>query len=202
MALVSLAAVALTTESHAQTRERLVRVGFSGGAAVPLGDIADYANAGASVQGFLQIAPSDFPASFRVGALYSRFGGKDGARLTLPPTVPGSGAVAPQALVDGTQILGGLAQVRVEFAKQRSVRPYLIGGAGAFNVRQTFAQLQSGNSVDKVRFGVDGGAGVTFNFAGADAFLEARVNNLFGADGVARELSSLRVVPISFGVVF
>ncbi|MCU0646426.1 MAG: hypothetical protein MUF00_00405 [Gemmatimonadaceae bacterium] len=192
----------LAPTAEAQNRERLVRIGFSGGAAVPIGDIADYANAGAAVQGFLQIAPANWPTTFRLGALYSRFAGKDGASLTLPPTPVGSGIPTQQALVDGTQLLGGLAQVRYELAKGSSVRPYVIGGAGAFNVRQTFADLRSGNSVDKVRFALDGGAGFTFAFAGADAFVEARISNLFGADGVARELSSLRVVPISFGVVF
>jgi hypothetical protein len=192
---------ALVLPAQAQTGERLVRIGFSGGAAVPMGDVADVTNAGLSVQGFLQIAPSGFPATFRVGALYSRLAGKDGATLTLPPTVPGSGFAAPAAPVDGTQLLGGLAQVRFELSKG-NVRPYLLGGVGAYNVRQTFASLQSGNSVDKVRMGVDGGAGFTFNFGGADAFIEARISNLFGTTGVAPELNSIRLVPISFGVVF
>jgi hypothetical protein len=195
-----LAAVALP--AHGQSGERLIRIGFSGGAALPTGDVANVTGSGLAVQGFLQVAPRGVPATLRIGALYSRLPGTDGATLTLPPTIPGSGFSAPAAPVDGTQLLGGLAQVRFELSKGSSVRPYLIGGVGAYNVRQTFASLQAGSNVDKVRMGVDGGAGFSFNFGGADAFLEARLTNLFSTTGVARELSSIRVIPISFGVVF
>jgi hypothetical protein len=191
----------LAAPALAQSGERLLRIGFSGGGAVPTGDLSNVTNAGLAVQGFVQIAPSGFPATFRVGAFYSRLAGKEGTSLTLPPTIPGSGIAAPLAPVDGTQLLGGLAQLRYELSRG-SMRPYLIGGVGAYNVRQTFGQLQSGSSVDKVRMGVDGGAGFAFNFGGADAFLEARLTNLFSTTGVARELGSIRVVPISFGVVF
>jgi opacity protein-like surface antigen len=194
-------ATALATPAVAQDRERLFRIGFSGGAAVPTGDLTTIANAGLAVQGFVQVAPSGLPGVFRIGALYSRFAAKDGAFLTLPPTPEGSGIPRPQAPVDGTELLGGLASARFDLSKG-SVRPYLIGGLGAINVRQQFATLQSGGTTNEIRFSVDGGAGFSFNLAGADAFIEARFTNIFGADKIAPELSAIRVIPISFGVVF
>ncbi len=194
-------ATAVATPAHAQDRQRPIRIGFSGGGAVPTGDLSTIASAGMAVQGFVQVAPSGLPGTFRIGALYSRFAGKDGVSLTLPPTPEGSGLPRPTAPVDGTQLLGGLASARFDLSKG-SVRPYLIGGVGAINVRQQFATLQSGGTTNEVRFSVDGGAGFSFNLAGADAFLEARFTNIFGTDKIAPELSAIRVIPISFGVVF
>lgn len=71
---------------------------------------------------------------------------------------------------------------------------------GGFNVRSA---LETGGSTSgsKLQFGVDGGAGLGLKVGSLEAFVEARVQNVY-TDRGAIDTKSIRSVPVTFGVLF
>jgi len=71
-----------------------------------------------------------------------------------------------------------------------TVAPYLIGGAGLYNIGG------SGGGGSSNKFGWAIGGGITMPLSGFDTFLEARYNQVQGNGG------SSKFIPITFGVMF
>jgi opacity protein-like surface antigen len=168
---------------HSAAAARPVKFGFGGGMSVPISDAKTAFKNGIHGKGMVMWSPPVLPLALRGSVGYSRFDLK-----SLAPGVDGTGS-----------ILSGLANVSYGFPVG-PVKPYIIAGVGAFNMKATVAGA-SGPS--ETKFGVDGGAGVEFKLGGISAFIEGKVENIFTDQGVSSALASKTlIVPVTFGIFF
>lgn len=190
LAAASLAFAGTTTQLHAQQHK--IRVGFGGGMSVPVSDAGDAYKTGFNGKGFLLVHLGPLP-SLRLDLGYQKF---DFAQQFQNPS---SGPSADAT----TQILSGVAGLHLDLIHVGPVRPYLIAGLGAFNMRSSLDSLGNDTgTVSRTRFGIDGGAGLAFTLGKRiDAFVEAKVQNIYTEQGMI-DTKSIRVIPITFGIMF
>lgn len=200
LVFAGLAAALFAAPVHAQQgfgggyeEVRLVQFGIGGGAIIPRTDARfQEVLTGATGQAFLliRIAPG-FPA-VRIGADFSRMKFGDPTR-TVAGTLSGS---------TRTQV-GGIASLRFDLLRGR-VRPYLLGGVGAFSIRD--AVTVSGSAVDtnlsSTEIGIDGGGGISFQLGRLRGFVESRIQNVYTKDEGLINTKSIQAIPITFGLIF
>jgi opacity protein-like surface antigen len=181
-----------TTASEFSARR--VQVGLGGGVVVPRNNPnAQEVLKGASGQAFvlLQIAPG-FPP-LRFGADFSRMKFGEVQR----------GASGGSVGSTRTQ-LGGIASMRFDLLPG-PVRPYVLAGVGAFNIREAIAAAALGGSVETLtstKVGLDGGAGLSFRMGRISGFLESRFQNVYTRDAGLINPKSIQSIPVTFGIVF
>ncbi|HET7552148.1 MAG TPA: outer membrane beta-barrel protein [Gemmatimonadaceae bacterium] len=190
LAAASLALTAVATGANAQQHK--IRVGFGGGMSVPVSDAGDAFKSGFNGKGFLLVNLGGLP-SLRIDLGYQKFDYKQEFQNPL-------GSDATDAT---SQILSGVAGLHIDLIRVGPVRPYLLAGLGAFNVRSSLDSLGNDTgTVSQTKFGIDGGAGVAFTLGKRlDAFVEAKVQNIYTDQGVI-DTKSIRVIPITFGIMF
>ena len=155
-----------------------VRFGVSGGLSVPTGDLADDVDAGYSIAGHLFLKPSSMESvRFRGDVSYDRF--------------------AYKGDIDGNRSnLGFVGNVLIDLTTDGGVQPYLLGGLGAFNGKNS----RTGGSVDRstssTDFGIQLGGGLTFELSGFSTFIEAKYVNVFTNN------TNTAYLPITFGIRF
>jgi hypothetical protein len=192
-ALTATAVAAQNIPATAMTSSRPVQFGIGGGAIVPRNNakVQDILT-GATGQAFLlvQIAPG-FPA-LRIGA--------DFARMSFGK--PQQGVVGVPDGSTRTQ-LGGIASLRFNLLPG-PVKPYVIAGVGAFNIRDAIANVaQTGTaSVSSTQFGIDGGGGVSFRMGRISGFVETRIQNVYTKGTGVIDTKSIQAFPITFGLMF
>jgi hypothetical protein len=111
-------------------------------------------------------------------------------------------------------VLDGVAGMRVDVL-HGAVRPYLLAGVGAFNVRDalrnaatsaatgsTGGQAALADAMTSTNLGVDGGAGVSFRFGRLDGFVETRLQNVYTRQRGLIDTKSIQSFPIAFGLTF
>ena len=167
---------------------RPIRVMLGGGAALPLGDFGDRYERGYTVQGALLINFAGFPINLRTDVNYSNMKLKD---LFNPG---GQTALAD----DATKIFGGLLSLTVPLGAG-PIRPYVMAGLGAFNVDP--AQISATPTKSSVEFAINGGAGLQLRLFGLEAFVEARLNNVYTDKGII-DTKGIQMIPLTFGVIF
>lgn len=171
-----IAAVMGPATLRAQSTERSVSVGVSGGLSLPMGDLGDVANSGYNLTGHLFFKPAALQSvRLRADVSFDRWDYKD--------VVVFEGS---------TRAIGFVGNVVYDFPTESSsmLRPYALGGLGIFNAKNSETDESDTN------LGLQVGGGLTFQLSGFSTFAEARFVNVFG-DG-----SSSRYVPITFGVRF
>ena len=176
--------------------EPLVRIGFGGGMSVPRTGWRDAVRSGINGQGFVLLRlPGGLPA-LRVALDYQKFDWKETAQSVATELT--SGALGAEGR---TETFGGVGGFRMELLRG-PVRPYVMAGVGAFNVRSAIA-LASGASESsaEMNFGVDGGAGISLRLGRLDAFIEARIQNVYTQKGFV-DTKSIQVIPVTFGILF
>ena len=174
-ALVLSAIAAAAMPAHAQRR---TTIGFAAGASVPVGDLGDATSTGFHALGTLAISGSAAtPLGFRVDGMYNSLSGKSsGPDLTIW-TVNGNLVFALPGMM---------------------ATPYLIGGAGWYNTKTDEDDVDSSNN-----FGLNGGIGARFSLSGFSTFAEVRFHNIFGEKNeFTDERPSLRMIPLTFGILF
>ena len=174
--MVMAALVAVAVPAHAQRR---TSVGFAAGASIPVGDLGDATSTGFHVLGTLAVSGSaSAPIGFRVDGMYNSLSGKSSGPDVNVWTVNGNLVFA---LPGGTM-----------------ATPYLIGGAGWYNTKTDESGAQANNN-----FGLNGGIGARFALSGFSTFAEVRFHNIFGPkDEITGDRPSLRIVPLTFGILF
>jgi opacity protein-like surface antigen len=188
--------------------ERPIRIGIGGGVSMPVGDFKngdasalrrDFKQ-GAAGQGYIEFRAPGTPFGFRASVTYNRFGV---GNLQLG----GSGAQAAAASDGYSQVLGGLANVSLQLPTG-PIRPYVLAGLGAFNVKNTASLAATPGGVvaapdeSSTNFGVNGGAGVLIRLGGIEGFAEARVANVYTKQEKFANLKNLQYIPITFGLSF
>lgn len=155
--------------------DRLVTLGVSGGVSLPNGDYTEGLESGYTLAGHLYLKPGTFTSlRFRGDVSFDKWN-----------------AEAENA--GSFRSLGFVVNAMYEFptASTSIVRPYLLGGLGAFNTEASDADSDSDTNL-----GLQVGGGLNFALSGFTTFAEAKFVNVF-TDG-----SSLRYIPITFGVRF
>ena len=173
--LVAASAVALSASAAvAQSALKPLSFGVTGGASMPTGDFGDVASTGYNVGALLEFKPVASPVSLRFEGTYQSFDFKDG--------------------FDGNaRIIAGLANAAFRLPVGSMIRPYLIGGAGMYNVGGEVA----GVKVDSEnKFGINGGAGFELPLTGISTFVEARYHSVF------TENTNTNLFPVTVGIRF
>jgi len=182
IASAALLAIGAETLSAQQASPRTINVGLAGGVAFPVGDFADDADLenGFTVLGYLGWQPAFQPFGIRGEVSYTRFG---------VDTFFGDGDVTK---------LGGAANVILTVSNDGNFRPYVIGGAGVYNVKEKFdADIIEFETDDQTKLGLNGGVGARFRLGGINGTLEARYLSVF-LEGDR----NMNVIPITIGLEF
>ena len=165
-AAVAVATVVSVSAGTAQS----ARFGLGGGVTLPLREYHTTDNAGWHLLGKVEIDIPESPIDVRVDGMYSRTGQK----------APSTG---------NTTLAGGTADLLYHIPTSvPGLRPYVLGGAGAYNVDV------NGGSTTKFSWGA--GLGASFEVGAIHAFAESRYISIH-LPGTA-----LRFVPITAGLVF
>jgi opacity protein-like surface antigen len=184
-----------------QPHEHAVRIGLGGGMSVPVNEAGDALKTGLHGQGFLLV---NFGRLLHFGMLptlrfnlgYQQFSYKD--------AVTGGQGSTTTALENAeSQILSGVAGLQISLL-HGPVRPYLLAGVGAYRIQNSVDSAGSGiatSTTSSIKLGIDGGAGLALRLGRIDAFVEGKVQNVYSDQGLI-DTKSIRVIPISFGIVF
>lgn len=175
-ALILSAVAAVAMPAHAQRRTSF---GFAAGATVPVGDLGDGVSTGFHALGTLAISgTATSPLGFRIDGMYNNLSGKS------------SGPDVTIWSLNGNLVFA--------FPGGSMATPYIIGGAGWYNTKADVDGSESSNN-----FGLNGGVGARFALSGFSTFAEVRFHNIFGdKNEITDERPSLRMIPITFGIMF
>lgn len=206
VSLLTLAVAAMPTLVLAQRAASPATVILSGGAAMPMGDLDDIGNTGFALAGGVEFGTSMLPFGLRAELGYTRFGALD---ASFPDGEGGTVNIdiRPSNLA---LTLNAILAPAVSATSPATVRPYAIAGVGFYNAKID-ADVEGGGfdfggSDDKGGFGLNGGAGVRFQFVGFSSFIEARYHHLFKgmpdleSESETAEWKSAGYLPIVFGI--
>ncbi|MCI0434584.1 MAG: porin family protein [Gemmatimonadetes bacterium] len=166
---------------------RMIRIGFGGGMAVPVGDAGDAFDSGVNGQACLLVSLGVLPPlRFNLG--YQKFDLKSQGLISATGT---------------TTIVSGVAGLSIDLFQAGPFRPYVTAGLGAFNVNEDVVDgfVSPDGSTSSVNFGIDGGAGLAIRLGRVEGFVEARVQNVYTESGVV-DAESIRSIPVTFGFLF
>ncbi|MGH8523067.1 MAG: hypothetical protein ACREXY_02250 [Gammaproteobacteria bacterium] len=149
-------------------------VSVAGGIAVPVGSAADALNTGYNASFALTAKPPLASVGIRLEGMFNSFGFKDNS----------VGA-------NTQRILAGIANATLSDASTPLRSFYLIAGIGAYNTKVIGGPPTDPNN----DIGFNVGIGITLT-TGVGTFLEARYHH------VPSEVSTLRLVPVTFGLKF
>lgn len=171
-AIAGIALVSLPFEARAQmsTVVKPIQFGIAGGASIPMGDLSDVANTGFNGTVTVGLNPASFPLGIRFDGAYNQWGAKAISDNLHAWSVTGNVVYKMPGVV---------------------ISPYLIGGAGVYNLGSSGSGSNSEND-----FGFNAGAGLSMGLSGFDTFLEARYNH------VSNDVGSTSFIPITFGIMF
>ena len=175
-------AAQLPTEMPAQ---RPIRIGFGGGFSVPTSDARKAFENGINGQAYLLVS-SGFLPPFRINLGYEKFDLKD--------------AILGGATGEST-ILSGVAALSFNLFQLGPVRPYVVAGLGAFNIKDVLESAGGEAETSSTHFGIDGGAGLALRIGPIEGFIEGRVQNVYTEAGVV-DAKNIRAIPVTFGILF
>ena len=164
-------AAGIPAAAHAQTPASPVTLVLMGGAAMPMGDLDDIGDMGFTLGAGAEFGMSALPFGLRAELGYTRFG------EVSQDFGDGSIAVRPSNLAVTINAIMGPSVPAAQ------IRPYFIAGVGFYNAKID-ATIESpdfnlsGNE-SKAGVGLNGGAGIRFQFVGFSSFIEARYHHLF-----------------------
>ncbi len=178
--LAKFAAVAalMITPAMVSAQSSAVGFGLSGGLSVPTGDLGDAVDAGYSIAGHVFLKSSSMKSlRFRGDVSYNGFDYKN---------------------IDASyRSLGFVGNALIDLSTNGGVKPYVLGGLGAFNGKRSTqigsAAVVSTSSTD---VGIQVGGGLNFQLSGFSTFLEVKYVNVF------TDNNSAGYIPITFGVRF
>jgi opacity protein-like surface antigen len=182
--LVVLVSSPLAASAQVGLAKHFVTVGVGGGMSVPVSNAGDAFQNGFNLQGFARLNVPKLPVMPRFDLNFSRFD-LDATQIGVPGT---------------SQILSALANLQFNVLPLGPVRPYVIAGLGAYSLK-TETEGISPASVSNVRFGINGGAGVTLHLGMINGYVEGRIDNIYTEKGVI-DTNQIQLVPVTFGLTF
>jgi opacity protein-like surface antigen len=196
VAVLLAAGIPVLTHAQAPVAASPITVAIMGGAAMPMGDLDDIGDMGFNLGAGVEFGVSSLPFGLRAELAYTRFGAWD---ISSPD---GSLSIRPSNLA---VTLNAVVGPTVPAA---TVRPYFIGGLGFYNAKfdvdATGDEIDISGSDSKGGFGLNGGAGVRFQFVGFSSFIEARYHHMFKGmpdiESADESWTSAGYLPIVFGI--
>jgi hypothetical protein len=208
-ALLFAAATAATSPAAAQSSrlaagsQPTVHVGIAGGVVIPrTGASARTIENGLHGQAFALVRlPGGLPAlRLNVDYDHMRFGRPTTGTTGTTPTA--GAAEAPDAT---RTMIDGVAGLHLDLL-HGPVRPYVVAGVGAFNIRDALRTAATGGALPdattSTNLGVDGGAGLAFRLGRIDGFVETRLRNVYTRQRGLVDTRSIQSLPIAFGLTF
>jgi len=194
--LASFAIAATVSVAHAQMSStadmgsnRMVSFGIGGGVSVPVSDASDAFKTGFNGQGFVRFNLHQLPIQPRIDFTFSKFDLSDAKLQT--PGASGTG-----------QIFAGIANVQYSFSHSGPVRPYIVGGLGAYNTKTDVSGIPNVTNSSSTDFGINAGAGMVFRLGTmVSGYVEGRIDNVYSNKGFI-DANSVQVIPVTFGLVF
>jgi hypothetical protein len=177
------AAVALgTLLSAPAARAQGAEFSLGGGLGVPTGNFDNTNKLGWMGLAAISFVPNGAPVGIQIDGQYQQY------------KFDGGGSSKERFLI-------GTANVVFKFktSDQSVFRPYLIGGGGVYNFKDTGATTVGGvtsTAGSTTKFGLNAGAGFDFKAGGAGLFVESRFHDVFTAG------SDRTFVPITVGIRF
>jgi opacity protein-like surface antigen len=165
---------------HAQGAE----FSLGGGIGFPLSNFDDIANIGWNGLAGFSVVPTGWPVGIQVDGQFQQY------KLD-------ENAVGFSGLKDRFLIGTGNLVYKFKTSEESSIRPYIIGGGGVYNVKTTGSDNVGtvvGTSNSTTKFGINAGAGFDFKAGSAGLFIEGRFHDVF-TDG-----PNLKFIPITVGV--
>lgn len=149
---------------------------LGGGVAVPLGNFDDVVKMGWQGTAAVSFAPRNLPVGIQVDGSFGQFG--DESPLDIK-----------------SQLVYGTANAVYRFVSSADskVRPYVVGGGGVYNSKETGSDALGGSTT---KFGINAGAGFDFKAGSAGLFVEGRFHDVFV------EGPNLKFFPINLGIRF
>lgn len=199
--LFLLSVAAASPSLSAQTVSSPVTVTVASGAAIPMGDLGDLAKTGFTFGGGVEFGAPTLPFGLRAELIYSRFGEK-----SFTFTDPDLGSFTAESRPSNLNV--NLNAVIAPTVPAAQIRPYAIAGVGFYNTTIDVSFSGGGTSFSgdesKGSFGLNGGAGVRFQFVGFSSFVEARYHHVFkaipDAESQTESWKSGGYLPIMFGI--
>jgi opacity protein-like surface antigen len=150
---------------------------LGGGATLPLGSFDDAFKLGWHGTGAVSFVPQNIPVGFQIDGTYSQLSDETPADIK-------------------SQLIYGTGNVVYKFkvSEETKFRPYLIGGAGAYNIKAKGDGVPLGLDESVTKFGLNAGAGFDFKAGSAGVFVEGRFHNVF-TEGENRSF-----IPFTVGV--
>jgi opacity protein-like surface antigen len=181
--VAALAAVALSASASSAQSNKAISLGISGGAAIPVSDLGEDFNTGYNGTVSLMFRSVGSPIGLRVDGMYNRMSVKNDRTIGIP----GFG------VLDAIAISSANANL-VYNLPGTGMTPYLIGGAGVYNLKSDVDGADDPDSENKL--GVNGGIGASFQLSGFNTFIEARYHHVFS------ENVATKFIPVTFGISF
>ncbi len=174
---------------------RPLQFGIGGGAIIPRTN-ARYQDvmAGAVGQAYLLLRLAPGLPALRIGA--------DFARMKFGEA--SAGAASSESPIGSTRTqLGGIASLRFDLLPG-PVRPYILAGVGAFNIRDALNAdgNLSAETLSTTKIGFDGGAGLSFRMGRINGFIESRIQNVYTKQQGLIDTKSIQSFPVTFGLIF
>ena len=187
--VIGASALLIAATAHAQGTSpsgRPFKLGGQLGASVPMGDFGDGADLGFHLGGLIEYKPASLPMSLRGELTYHRNGLKDDFFGSDFGSIDGN--------FSQIDFVGNAVMPFGDAAS--TARPYVIGGLGLYRLKAS-AEFEGVDISDtQTKFGLNFGAGLTFNLSGFETFVETRFHSVFAED------SNMNFIPLSFGFKF
>ena len=187
--VIGASALLIAATAHAQGTNpsgRPFKLGGQLGASVPMGDFGDGADLGFHLGGLIEYKPASLPVSLRGELTYHRNGLKEDFFGSEFGDMDGNFSQ-----------IDFVGNALIPFGDAASTaRPYVIGGLGLYRLKAS-AEFEGVDISDtQTKFGLNFGAGLTFNLSGFETFVETRFHSVFAED------SNMNFIPLSFGFKF
>jgi hypothetical protein len=182
----AVAAALVTGTAGAQTSRPTF--GISGGLALPTGDLNKGYKSGYDIAANVGFHPTGQSFGVRVEGAFNQFALK--------------GTNTSNAHTNIFDVTGNI--VVGTAAAPGTIRPYLIGGVGVYNVKNEASVGNVSVSTSATKFGFNGGAGLDLPLSGIAAFVEARFHYVLTGSGSSDSNIGYNAsfVPIVVGVRF
>lgn len=171
-------AALMVTPALVSAQSSAVGLGLSGGLSVPTGDFGKGVDAGYAIAGHVFLKPAATKSlRFRGDVSYDRY--------------------SFNSNVDGNfSSLGVVGNALYDLSTSGGMRPYVLGGVGAFRGKSSVTVGSVTGSTSDTNLGIQVGGGLNFQLSGFSTFLEAKYVNVFTSN------NSTGYIPITFGVRF
>jgi hypothetical protein len=180
--LLSLAVLSLPVQAVAPSialGQKSYAIGLGGGAAIPVGKLADRQATGYNAMISLAIGVSDLPFGVRFDGIYNNL-----ANTKSPPAGVSTAKM---------RVSSALANLVFAFPGT-TAKAYLLAGVGLYNSKADLPNAKTQNN-----FGFNAGFGSTFAFGPIATFFESRYHTVSRSESKG---GVYQFVPITFGFMF